>query len=480
MHERSELYIDGAWRTPSSRDHIEVRNPADDVCVGRVPAAHRVDVDAAVRAARTVCPYWSDTAPAQRADTLRRIAAGLRDRAEEIARTVTAEMGMPIRMTRRIQAPLPAEVFDTTAAALDGIIFEERIGHSRVTRTGRGVVGCITPWNYPLHQIAAKVAPALAAGCTVVLKPSELAPLNAFILAEIIHEAGVPPGVFNLVSGHGRSAGASLVAHPDVDVISFTGSTETGRRVAESAARTFKHVALELGGKSPSIVLDGADLASAVRTTVNRCMLNSGQTCNALTRLLIPASRHDEAARMVVEVCASLTLGDPMHEASKLGPLVSAAQAERVRAFIAGAITDGAELLCGGIDPPAGLGRNYVAPTVLGRVAPHAEVAQHEVFGPVLAILTYPDGDEDAAAAIAEATPFGLAAAVWAGDDAHAMTFGRRLRVGQVDINGGAFNPAAPMGGMKHSGTGRELGRAGIEELLETRSFQLPQRDAPA
>jgi betaine-aldehyde dehydrogenase len=268
------------------------------------------------------------------------------------------------------------------------------------------------------------------------------------------------------------------VAHPDVDAISFTGSTEAGRRVAESAARTVKHVALELGGKSASIVLAGADLATAVRTTVNRCMLNSGQTCNALTRLVVPASRHDEAARLAVEACASLTLGDPMHEASKLGPLVSTAQAERVRAFIAGAIADGAQLLCGGIEPPAGLDRNYVAPTVFGRVAPQSELAQHEVFGPVLAMLTYPDGDEDAAAAIAEDTPYGLAAAVWAGDDAHAMAFGQRLRVGQVDINGGAFNPAAPMGGMKQSGVGRELGRHGIEEFLETRSFQLPAPDA--
>ncbi|MBA4741480.1 MAG: aldehyde dehydrogenase family protein [Azoarcus sp.] len=477
MHERNEYYIDGAWRALSSRERIEVRNPASGECVGSVPAGHRVDVDAAVRAARAAFPHWNDTPPAQRADALHRVATGLRDRAEEIALTITAEMGMPIRMTRRIQAPLPAEVFATTADALDGIAFEERIRHSRVTRTGRGVVGCITPWNYPLHQIAAKVAPALAAGCTVVLKPSELAPLNAFILAEIMHEAGVPPGVFNLVSGHGRSAGASLVAHPDVDAISFTGSTEAGRRVAESAARTVKHVALELGGKSASIVLDGADFDSAVRTTVSRCMLNSGQTCNALTRLLVPVSRHDEAARLAVAACATLQMGDPLLETSKLGPLVSEAQAARVRRFIDGAIADGAELLCGGSEAPPGLGGNYVPPTVLGHVAPHSALAQQEVFGPVLAILSYPDGDEDAAAAIAEATPYGLAAAVWAGDDEAAMRFGRRLRVGQVDINGGVFNPAAPMGGMKYSGTGRELGRAGIEEFLETRSFQLPQRD---
>jgi aldehyde dehydrogenase (NAD+) len=371
------------------------------------------------------------------------------------------------------------EVFERTADARAEIDFEERIGHSRVTRTAAGVVACITPWNYPLHQIAAKVAPALAAGCTVVLKPSELVPLDARIFAEVVDAAGLPAGVFNLITGLGRSTGAALVAHPDVDAISFTGSTAAGKLVAASAARGIKRVALELGGKSASVVLGGADLAGAVRSTVNRCMLNSGQTCNALTRLLVPQSMYAETAHLAVATAATLTVGDPADEASKLGPLVSAAQAARVRHYIGGALADGAELLCGGLEPPAGLDGNYVLPTVFGQVAPDSALAQDEVFGPVLAILTYPDGDEDTAARLANGTRYCLAAAVWTGDDEHALAFGQRLVAGQIDINGGAFNVAAPMGGFRQSGIGRELGRHGIEEFLETRSFQMPADARP-
>jgi len=472
MTHHTTHYIGGRWRASVGQDTIEVFSPADGRCLGSVPAATYFDVDAAVSAAREALPAWRETPPRTRADALRRIAAGLRARAGETARCISDEMGMPIRMARRIQAPLPAEVFERTADALAEVVLDERIGHSRVTRTAVGVVACITPWNYPLHQIAAKVAPALAAGCTVVLKPSELAPLNARIFADIIHAARLPPGVFNLITGTGHDAGEELVGHPDVDAISFTGSTSAGKRVATRAARGIKRVALELGGKSASVVLAGADLETAVRTTVQRCMLNSGQTCNALTRLVVPESLHDAAGRIAVATAATLTPGDPADESSKLGPLVSAAQAARVRQYIAGALADGARLLCGGPEPLPGLPETYVAPTVFGRVAPASVLAQEEVFGPVLAILSYPDGDEDAAARIANGTRYGLAAAVWAGTDAHALAFGRRLLAGQVDINGGAFNVAAPMGGFRQSGLGRELGRFGIEEFLETRAFQ--------
>lgn len=474
MQRHTTHYIGGRWREAISPERIEVLNPATGQCIGSVPTAIYFDVDAAVAAAREALPAWRDTAAHARGAALRRVAEGLRDRGEELAQCISAEMGMPIRMARRIQATLPVEVFNATAAALEEIAFDERIGHSRVTRTAVGVVACITPWNYPLHQIAAKVAPALAAGCTAVLKPSELAPLDARIFAEVADAAGLPAGVFNLVTGFGRSTGAALVAHPDVDAISFTGSTAAGKLVAASAARTIKRVALELGGKSASVVLAGADLATAVRSTVNRCMLNSGQTCNALTRLLVPQSLYAEAARLAVSTTATLIVGDPADEASKLGPLVSAAQAARVRQYIGGALADGAELLCGGLEPPVRLGGNYVQPTVFGRVSPDSALAQDEVFGPVLAILTYPDGDEDAAARIANGTRYGLAAAVWAGSDEHALAFGQRLVAGQIDINGGAFNVAAPMGGFRQSGIGRELGRHGIEAFLETRSFQMP------
>jgi betaine-aldehyde dehydrogenase len=339
-----------------------------------------------------------------------------------------------------------------------------------------GVVACITPWNYPLHQIAAKVAAALAAGCTVVLKPSEVAPLNAFILAEIVDAAGVPKGVFNLVTGYGSPE--ALVKHAGVDMVSFTGSTRAGRRIAELCSQSVKRVALELGGKSPAVVLDDADLAAAVKTTVNACFLNSGQTCNAHTRLLVPQARYDEAARLAVQAAAGFTVGDPFADTTKLGPLVSRTQRERVQSFIRKGIEEGAELLCGGPDAPEGLAKGwYVKPTVLGKVDPGSTVAQEEIFGPVLSIMTY--RDEEEAVRIANDTIYGLAAAVWSGDEQHALHVARQLRAGQVDINGGPFNMQAPFGGFKQSGHGRELGRFGLEEFLEYKSLQLKPAPKP-
>jgi betaine-aldehyde dehydrogenase len=351
--------------------------------------------------------------------------------------------------------------------------FEERIGNSLIIKEPAGVAACITPWNYPLHQVVAKVAPALAAGCTVILKPSELAPGCAFILAEIAHEAGVLAGVFNLVTGTGEIVGEALVSHPDVDLVSFTGSIRAGSRVAELASRSVKRVTLELGGKSASLILEDADLAAAVKGTVAACFVNSGQTCNALTRMLVPESLYDEAARLAVEAAASYTVGDPLAERTRLGPLVSSQQLERVREYMRRGIAEGAELLCGGPEPPEGVERGYfVRPTVFGRVNPEMSISREEIFGPVLAIIAY--RGEEAGVRIANDTIYGLGGAVWSGDPERALRVARRMRTGQIDINGGSFNILAPFGGCKQSGYGRELGRYGLEEFLETRSIQFP------
>ena len=335
-----------------------------------------------------------------------------------------------------------------------------------------GVVGAITPWNYPLHQIALKVAPALAAGCTVVLKPSEVAPFNAFILAEVVEAAGLPKGVFNLVTGFGPAAGEALVKHPQVDMISFTGSTRAGKRISEVAAQTVKRVALELGGKSASVILEDADLAAAVKGTVNGCYLNSGQTCTALTRMLVPAAQYEEAAKFAVEAAKAFTLGDPMSEATRLGPLSSRMQLDRVRDYIRKGVAEGAEVLTGGADKPEGLpGGYFVKPTVFGKVKNSMTIAQEEIFGPVLSIIAYKDEEE--AVRIANDSPYGLAGAVWSRDEARAQKVARRIRAGQVDVNGGAFNMNAPFGGFKQSGHGREAGVYGLEEFLEYKSLQL-------
>jgi betaine-aldehyde dehydrogenase len=342
-----------------------------------------------------------------------------------------------------------------------------------VVREPVGVVGAITPWNYPLHQITLKVAPALAAGCTVVLKPSEVAPFNAFVLAEVMEAAGLPAGVFNLVTGVGTEAGEALVAHPDVDMISFTGSTRAGKRISELAAQSVKRVALELGGKSASVILEDADLAAAVKGTVNGCYLNSGQTCTALTRMLVSEAQYPEAARMAAEAAKGFTVGDPLAETTRLGPLTSQAQLERVRGYIRKGQQEGAELLAGGAESPEGVpaGGYYVRPTVFGKVRNSMSIAQEEIFGPVLSIIPYKD--EEDAIRIANDSPYGLAGAVWSKDEARAQRVARRIRAGQIDVNGGAFNMNAPFGGFKQSGHGREAGVFGLEEFLEYKSLQL-------
>jgi acyl-CoA reductase-like NAD-dependent aldehyde dehydrogenase len=470
---RNQLFIGGAWVAPSGRETIEVHNAGNGQVMGRVPLGDAKDVERAVAAARSALDSWSATAPEQRAQFLEKISAGLKARGDELARLIAQEVGMPLKMSARIQAGLPIANFANYSKITREFAFEQKVGNSLVVRDPVGVVAAITPWNYPLHQITLKVAPALAAGCTVVLKPSEVAPFNAFVLAEVIEAAGLPKGVFNLVTGTGAEAGEALVKHPGVDMISFTGSTRAGKRISELAAQSVKRVALELGGKSASVILDDADLAAAVKSTVNGCYLNSGQTCTALTRMLVPESRYDEAAKAAAEAAKSFTVGDPLAETTRLGPLSSAAQLERVRGYIRKGVQEGAELLAGGAEPPEGApaGGYYVRPTVFGKVKNSMTIAQEEIFGPVLSIIPY--RDEEEAVRIANDSPYGLAGAVWSKDDARAQRVARRIRAGQVDVNGGAFNMNAPFGGFKQSGHGREAGVYGLEEFLEYKSLQL-------
>src|SRR5256885_9789222 len=470
---RDRLFIGGRWVAPSGSEMIDVHNAGTGEVMGRVPAGSAKDVDAAVAAARGALDKWSATSPGVRSELLEKISAGLKARADELAKTIAQEVGMPLRLAGRIQVGLPIANFANYAKLVRDFKWEDRVGNSMVVREPVGVVAAITPWNYPLHQITLKLAPALGAGCTVVLKPSEVAPFNAFILAEVIEAAGVPKGVFNLVTGYGPQVGEALVRHPEVDMISFRGSTRAGKRIAELAAQGVKRVALELGGKGASLILDDADLATAVKSTVNGCYLNSGQTCTALTRMLVPASKYEEAARLAAEVAKGFTVGDPLAESTKLGPLSSQAQLERVRTYIKKGLAEGAELVAGGAEPPQGVPQRgyYVRPTVFGRVKNDMTIAQEEIFGPVLAIIPYKDEDE--AVRLADRTGYSLACGVWAQDESRAERVARRMRAGQIDINGGPFHMNAPFGGYKQSGHGREAGVYGLEEFLEYKSLQL-------
>lgn len=470
---RDRLFIGGAWVAPSGKQTIEVYNAGNGEALGRVTLGDERDVDAAVSAARAAFEGWARGSAEWRAGFLDRISAGLKARADELAKLIAQEVGMPLKLSARIQVGLPIANFANYAKLVRDFPFEQRVGNSLVVREPVGVVGAITPWNYPLHQITLKVAPALAAGCTAVLKPSEVAPLNAYVLAEVVDTAGLPKGVFNLVTGTGQKAGEALVGHAGVDMISFTGSTRAGKRISELAAQSIKRLALELGGKSASVILEDADLATAVKSTVNGCYLNSGQTCTALTRMLVPESKYDDASRIAAEVAKTFVPGDPLAEGTKLGPLSSLAQLRRVRDYIRKGVQEGAELITGGAEPPEGapVGGYYVRPTVFGKVKNSMTIAQEEIFGPVLAIIPYKD--EEDAIRIANDSPYGLAGAVWSNDDAHAQRVARRIRAGQIDINGGAFNMNAPFGGFKQSGHGREAGVYGLEEFLEYKSLQL-------
>jgi len=469
---KDKVFIGGAWVAPGGAEPIEVVNPTTEEVLGTIPACSPEDVDRAVAAARSAFESWSQTPLDERARYIAAIAAGLNERGDEIAATITQELGMPLKLSRIIQVGLPASQFASMPKLMEEVTWEEQIGNSRVLREPIGVLGAITPWNYPLNQIAAKVAPALAAGCTVVLKPSEVTPLNAFLLAEVIEAAGLPAGIFNLVTGLGPVVGEAIAAHPGVDMVSFTGSTRAGRRVSELAAETVKPVAMELGGKSPNLILDDADLAKAVPDGVAKCFLNSGQTCSALTRMLVPRQRLAEAEELARTTAESFTPGDPFESSSRLGPLVSEVQRERVRAYIEKGIEEGARLITGGAEAPDALERGYfVRPTVFSEVDAEMTIGQEEIFGPVLAIQPY-EGEDDAVR-IANSTPYGLAGGVWSADSERAIAVARRIRTGQIEINGGAFNPLAPFGGYGQSGHGRENGRYGIEELLQVKSLQL-------
>jgi betaine-aldehyde dehydrogenase len=477
--ERNEFYIGGGWVKPHGKGMIDVRSPSTEEVIGRVPEGTALDVNDAVEAARNAFSDWMLVPAAERGALLQKVSAELKARIDEIAKTIADEVGMPLKLSNRIQVGSPIAIFAMYAKLAAEFPFESKVGNSVILRDPVGVVAAITPWNYPLHQISAKVAAALAAGCTVVLKPSEVAPLNAFLLAEIIDKVGFPRGVFNLVTGYGPVVGEAMATHSDVDMVSFTGSTRAGKRVTELASQSVKRVALELGGKSASIVLDDADLAAAVKGTINACYLNSGQTCNAHTRLLVSEGKYAEAAKLAVEVAKTFTIGDPFNSEANLGPLTSAAQRDRVRSYIQTGIQEGAELLCGGADQPEGMAKGYyVKPTVFGRVDPKGTIAQEEIFGPVLSIITYKT--EDDAIRIANDSRYGLGGGVWSGSVEHAMRVARRLRTGQVDINGAPFNFQAPFGGFKQSGRGREFGRPGLEEYLEYKSIQLKLEARPA
>jgi acyl-CoA reductase-like NAD-dependent aldehyde dehydrogenase len=471
MRTYEKLYIDGTWVPSDDKGRLEVVNATTEEVMATVPEGDVADVDRAVASARRAFPQWSQTSVDERAKYLTLVQEGLEARSEELATVIAQEVGMPVKLAQIIQVGLPKANFGIAAQEVQQFTFEETVGNSLVVREPVGVVGCITPWNYPLHQIALKVAPALAAGCTVVLKPSEVAPVNAFILAEIIDDVGLPAGVFNLVTGVGPVVGEAIAAHPDVDMVSFTGSTRAGSRVGELAAQTVKRVALELGGKSANIILEDADFAKAVADGVAKCFLNSGQTCNALTRMLVPRDRLAEAEALAVQAAETFTPGDPFEKTTRLGPLVSAVQRERVRGYITTGEAEGATLLTGGVDAPDGLDRGYfVRPTVFSGVTPDMTIAREEIFGPVLSIMPY-DSEEEAVR-IANDTPYGLAGGVWSADRDRALQVARCIRAGQVEVNGGAFNPRAPFGGYKQSGVGREAGRYGLEEFLEVKALQ--------
>jgi aldehyde dehydrogenase (NAD+) len=469
---RDQLYIGGEWVKPAGSGSIEVIDSTTEEVIGRVPEGTPEDIDRAAKAARAGFETWSQVPLEDRLDACSAISAGLAARAEELGALIASEVGMPLGQSQQIQAGLPTMQFAAMAQVASEVTWQEQVGNSLVVREPIGVVGSITPWNFPLNQLGAKAAPAIAAGCSIVAKPSEITPLSAFVLAEVIDEVGLPAGVFNLVTGYGPDVGEAIAGHPEIDMVSFTGSTRAGRRVSEVAAASVKRVGLELGGKSANVILDDADLKSAVAYGVSNCYLNSGQTCSAHTRMLVPREKLAEAEEIAKAAAEKAQPGDPFDPNARIGPLVSDAQRKRVRDYIAKGEEEGAKLVTGGAEPPEGLETGYfVRPTVFSEVTPEMTIAQEEIFGPVLSIIPY--DDEDQAAEIANGTIYGLDGGVWSADPERAKAFARRMRTGQVQINGATFNPLAPFGGFKQSGHGRELGRFGLEEFLEVKSIQL-------
>lgn len=465
-----QFYIGGQWVAPSGTARLDVINPATEEAVASIAAGGPADVERAVAAARAAFPAYAATSREERLDLFERIAAAYKKRFDDMARAISAEMGAPYKhLASSAQSGSGLNHFKSAARALAEFEFEYSQGDTRILREAAGVCALITPWNWPANQMACKVAPALAAGCTMVLKPSELAPLSAIVLAEILDDAGVPAGVFNLVNGDGAGVGAVLSAHPDVDMVSFTGSTRAGRAVMKAAADTIKKVALELGGKSANILLDDADFPRAVKQGVLTLMTNSGQNCNAPSRMLVPRARLAEVEALAAAAAAKVVVGDPQAEGTTMGPVANRAQFERVQAFIAGAVAEGARVVTGGPGRPEGLEKGFfVRPTIFSDVTPVMTIAREEVFGPVLSILPY--ADEEEAVRIANDSVYGLSGYVSSGDPARARAVARRLRTGNVHLNGAPLDSNGPFGGYKQSGLGREWGGWGLEEFLEVKA----------
>jgi len=466
----NKFYINGEWLEPAGRETIDVINPATEEAFATISMGTAEDVDAAAKAARAAFPSWSQSSVEERKTVLQKIMAGIQARAGDLAAAITSEMGAPVGLANAAQVPSGLGHFAAVLPVLENYKFQETRGSTLIVKEAAGVCGFITPWNWPLNQIACKVAPALAAGCTIVLKPSEVAPINAYILAEIIDECGLPPGVFNLVNGDGPNVGAAISAHPEVDVVSFTGSTRAGREVARAAADGIKRVTQELGGKSANIILDDtADFGKAVFSGVLNCFGNSGQSCNAPTRMLVPKARMGEAIESAKAAAAKAVVGDPNSEGTSLGPVVSELQFNKINALIEAGIKEGAELIAGGPGRPDGLDKGYfIKPTVFANVTNDMTIAREEVFGPVLTIIGYED-DADAIA-IANDTEYGLSGYI-SGEPAHAQQIALQIRTGMVHINGAPLDISAPFGGYKKSGNGREWGLEGFEEYLETKAM---------
>jgi len=469
MADHLNFYIDGAWVPPVKPATRDVINPATEQSIGKISMGSAEDVDRAVKAARKAFTTFSRTTPAERIALLENIVRVYKTRQDELAQTISTEMGAPIWLSKAAQATSGLGHFNQAISVLKSFAFEEARGRTMVIREPVGVCGLITPWNWPINQIACKVAPALAAGCTIVLKPTEIAPLNAIVFTEILHEAGVPAGVFNLVNGDGPTVGVAIASHPGIDMVSFTGSTRAGVQVAINAAPTVKRVTQELGGKSANIILDDADFQTAVAGGVNGCFMNSGQSCNAPTRMLVPAARQAEAVAIAKAAAEKMKVGDPFQEGNKLGPVVSEMQFNKIQGLIQKGIDEGAELVTGGVGRPDGLGTGfYVKPTVFAGVKNSMTIAREEIFGPVLSILPYETEEE--AIDIANDTPYGLSGYVSSGDLDRARRVAARLRTGNVHLNGAQASYDAPFGGYKQSGNGREWGIDGFEEFLETKA----------
>ena len=469
MSNHLKFYIDGEWRAPTRSSTIDVVNPATEEVYTQISAGTDADVDAAVAAAKSAFATFGKSSFDVRLDLLRRILACYNERYEDIARAVSDEMGAPLQFAREAQAWAGRAHLEATIAAFEKFEFVESRGHTRIVREPIGVCALITPWNWPLNQIVSKVAPALAAGCTVVLKPSEVAPISGIVFTEVMHAAGVPRGVYNMINGTGPAVGQVLAGHPDVDMVSFTGSTRAGIIVAKTAADTVKRVAQELGGKSPNIILRDADLETAVVKGVEGCFANTGQSCDAPTRMLVPRESHEKALEIAKAAAEKFVTGDPKSDETNLGPVVSEIQFDKIQRLIQAGIDEGAMLVTGGVGRPDGLGRGYyVKPTVFGHVVPSMTIAREEIFGPVLSVMSYETEDE--AVGIANDTVYGLAAYIASNDRPRARAIASELRAGTVNINYPDWDLFSAFGGYKQSGNGREYADFGIHDFLETKS----------